>query len=256
MQFGVCAALDKADIIAGAGYDYIELSVAGDLVPDEDGMAWSAKRAAILAMPLPVHAFNSFVRRGRITGDNVDFPSLRRYVETALRRAQEVGGETIVFGSGGARRVPDGFNPAIAAKQIRDFLQMCAEISERSGVTIAIEPLNTKECNILTSVAKAAAFALPLNHKGVQILADTYHMEAENEPLQNIVEFAEIIAHVHTADTDRRTPGTGTYSHQALFAALKEANYDSRLSIECNWEDLAAQAAPALAHLKAAYQAV
>jgi Sugar phosphate isomerases/epimerases len=253
MRFGVCAGIEKAPLVAGAGYDYIELSVAGDLVPEESEAAWTEKRRAIEAMPLPVEAFNSFVRKGKITGPEADFARLKRYVDVATERAAQVGGKILVFGSGGARNVPEGFPREQAEQQIVSFLNLCADASERTGVVVVIEPLNRTESNILNTVAEGAEYVRKVARPGVRNLADTYHMEHDGEPLQAITKFAEVLAHTHTADTDRRAPGTGIYDHVALFRALRDARYDARLSIECGWEDFAAQVGPALEHLKKAH---
>ena len=251
MRFGVCAGIETAEALAEAGYDYIELSVAGDLIPDEDGAAWAEKRKLIAAMPLLPEAYNSFVRHGKIVGPNADFARLRRYVGTALTRAAETGGAIVVFGSGGARQIPDGFPQAEADQQMRDFLSLCGEASAQTGVVVVIEPLCRAECNNINLVSEGAGWAREIGLVGVRNLADTYHMERENEPLAAIMEGADVLAHVHTADTGRLAPGTGTYDHPALFAALKSANYDARLSIECNWNGkFAEQIGPALEHLK------
>ena len=251
MRFGVCAGIETAEALAEAGYDYIELSVAGDLVPEEDSEAWAEKRKASAAMPLLPEAYNSFVRSGKIVGPDADFERLRRYVHTALTRAAEVGGAVIVFGSGGARQIPDGFPKAETDRQLRDFLNLCGEASAKTGVVVVIEPLCKAECNNINLVSEGAKWARTMGLPGVRNLADTYHMEMENEPLSAILESADVLAHVHTADTGRLAPGTGTYDHAALFAALKSANYDARLSIECNWNGkFAEQIGPALEHLK------
>ena len=251
MRFGVCAGIESAATLAEAGYDYIELSVAGDLLPDEDGAAWIEKRRAIEVMPLQAEAFNSFARSGKIVGPDADLERLRRYVGTALDRAAQIGGAIIVFGSGGARQIPDGFPQAEANRQMREFLEVCAEASERTGVVVVIEPLCRAECNFINFVCEGAEWAREIGRPGVRNLADTYHMAREAEPLEAIVVGADVLAHVHTADTGRFAPGTGTYDHAALFAALRRANYDARLSIECNWNGkFAEQIRPALEHLK------
>jgi len=127
MRFGVCAGVSQAGLLAAAGYDYIELSVAGDLIPDEDEAAWNEKRRAIEAMPLVPEAYNSFVRTGKITGPEADPARLERYAHTALARAAQVGGKVIVFGSGGARNVPEGYNRERAEEEIVRFLGYCAD---------------------------------------------------------------------------------------------------------------------------------
>ena len=200
-------------------------------------------------------AFNVFITAAKITGPTADPAVLEPYVHTLLQRAALVGGKIVVFGSGGARNVPDGFSRADAEAQIRQFLGWCADASDATGVVVAIEPLNHEESNILNTVAEGANYARALGRPGVRDLADTYHMEKDGEPIDAIVAAADVLAHTHTADTGRRAPGTGVYDHVALFRALREANFDARLSIECSWENFDEQVGPALAHLRAAHLA-
>lgn len=252
MRLGICAGIDQAPWLADAGCDFIELSVAGDLMPDQDDDTWAPRRRAIESLPLPVEAFNSFVRSLRIVGPEPDTDALRAYVDTALARAAQVGGRVVVFGSAGARNVPDGFPRERALRQIADFLGVCADAAERTGVTVAIEPLCRAESNILNTVADGARMARQVGRAGVRNLADTYHMERENDPLSEIVAHADTIAHVHTADTGREAPGTGSYDHAALFRTLRQVGYDQRVSVECRWKDIGAQAAVAMEHLRRA----
>ncbi len=257
MKLGVCAEANHARILADAGADFIELGVSGALAPLGDESAWAEMRSEFLALPLPPETFNVFLPGTlRLTGEAgqlADHETVRQYVFTALRRAREIGGEVIVFGSGGARRVPDGFAKERAAEQIRDFLRVCAEASAETGVVIAIEPLNRGECNIINTVAEAVTeYAAVLDHPGIRVLADTYHMERENEPVSVIAEYAPFIAHVHTADTGRVAPGQGEYDHVALFRTLRAAGYAGRLSVEATFKDLPGEIGVSIRHLRAA----
>lgn len=254
IRYGVCCALRHAPAVKEAGYDYIELTVAGDLVPDEGENAWAEKRRAIEAMPVVAEAFNSFIRTGKITGPEADFDRLRRYVDTALDRAAQVGGKIIVFGSGGARTVPEGFPREEAERQIVRFLNLCADAAERTGVVVVVEPLNREESNILNTVAEGARFVQAVNRPGVRNLADTYHMEKDGEPIGDVAKYGAVLTHTHTADTGRFAPGTGSYDHAAFFRELRRAGYAGRLSIECSWRDFDAELGPALAHLLRAWE--
>lgn len=253
MRYGVCTGVGNAELLHCAGYDYIELSVAGDLMPDASEAEWTEKRRAIDAMPLRPEAFNSLVRTGKVVGPDADWERLRRYLDTACRRAALVGGKILVFGSGGARNIPDGYGREQAEEDLRRFLTLCADAGETHGVTVVIEPLNRAESNVINRVSDGATLARTLGRAGVRNLADTYHMEKDDEPLSAILDSADVLAHVHTADTGRAAPGTGTYDHAALSRTLRAANYDDRLSIECSWSDLPTQAEGALQHLKTAY---
>jgi sugar phosphate isomerase/epimerase len=255
MRYGVCAGIEKAPLLFDAGYDYIELSVAGDLIPDDDDAAWATKRAAIRAMPLVAEAFNSFVRTGKIVGPEADRDRLRRYVDTALSRAAEVGGRIIVFGSGGARQIPDGWPAETAGRQLIDFLHLCADASASTGVAVVIEPLCRVECNVLNTVAEGAALARTIGRAGVANLADTYHMAQNGESVDEIAAHADVLAHVHTATAPRRAPGTDDTDFVAIFRALRQAGYDGRVSIECGWGDMATEAPGALTTLRAAHAA-
>lgn len=254
MRFGVCTGIELAPLLAEVGYDYIELGVASDLIPDEDEEAWTEKRRQIQAMPLRPEAFISFVRTGKIVGPAADPVRLRRYVHTALRRAAEVGGQVVVFGSGGARQIPEGFARTDADQQILDFLGYCADAADETGVVVAIEPLCREECNLINLVSEGAELARKLDRPGVRNLADTFHMEKENEPVSVIVKTADVLAHVHTANSGRGAPGTGIYDHVEFFRALRAAHYNAHVAIECNWRNnFEAQVGPSLEHLKAAY---
>ncbi len=257
MKFGVCAEISAAATLVDAGYDYIELSVAGDLIPDSDAAAWAEKRRAIEQMPLLPEAFNSFVRAHKIVGPQADPERLRKYIQTSMRRASEVGGKIIVLGSGGARKIPDDFPRTKAIAQFLAFLALCADNYADTDVTIVIEPLEKSETNLIHLVSEGADFARQIDRPGVRCLADTFHMEREEEELKAIVDAADTLAHVHTADTGRLAPGTGTYDHTALFRTLRAAHYDARLSIEGTiGDDFAEQVRRSLHHLKAAYAAV
>ncbi len=258
MRFGVCTGIDKATLLAEAGCDYVELSVSNDLVPEADGETWDAKRRAIKAMPLVPEAFNVLIGKGKITGPEADFDRLTRYLNTALERAADVGGKIVVFGSGGARRVPDGFSFDEAEQQILRFLHLCADASDKTGVVVVIEPLNRGESNIINSVADGARLARLVNRPGLKNLADTYHMEVEKEPLSDISANADVLSHTHTADVDRHAPVVNQYDYVALFRELLKAGYagrpDARISIECSWKDFATEVGPSVAVVKKAWE--
>ena len=257
MKIGVCAGADKAQILADAGAEFIELGVSNAISPLSEESEWTEKQKVFLALPISTETFNVFLPGNlRITGASeqlADKDTVRHYVFNALRRVRGIGGKVIVFGSGGARRVSDGFSREQAAEQIRDFLRLCAEASEETGVVIAIEPLNQGECNIINTVAEAVTeYAGILNHPGIRVLADTYHMEIENEPISVIQEYAPFIAHVHTADTKRVVPGQGVYDHVALFRLLNDINYTGRVSVEANFTNIESQIAGVMNHLREA----
>jgi sugar phosphate isomerase/epimerase len=151
-----------------------------------------------------------------------------------IRRAQQVGITRLVFGSGGARNVPDGFDRKKAVSQITAFARMSAELAALHGVTIVIEPLNKGECNIINSVAEGMEYVKAVNNPAFQCLVDSYHFWLEDEPLENLKAAMPWIKHVHLADkVGRVAPGlSGQSDYKPFFKVLKDGGYDGTISFE------------------------
>ena len=251
MKLGICTEPETFQS-APAGLDYLEVGVQNVLVPQEDQAKFRVSLEAVKACPVPVEAANCFLPASlKSTGPEVDQAALDAYVRTAMARANQVGIEIIVFGSGGSRRVPDGFDRAAATEQLAGHLKRWGAIAAECGVTIVVEPLRKEECNIITSVGEGADLVRRVGHVNVRLLADTYHMACDDDPSESIVEAGDLIAHVHCAEKqDRAAPGTHGEDLSPYWRALMAAGYTGRVSVECRWDDLPRQAAGVLAALK------
>ena len=187
-----------------------------------------------------------------MVGNTVDFPRLSHYVETACRRANEIGGEVIVYGSSGSRNIEEGYSRERALAQIAEFLDMAADHAENHNMTIVIEPICLREGNILRTVADGVAMAKRVNRNGIKALADLYHIWQEEEPMQNIIDAAEWLAHVHIAEPVKRSyPGNDDFDFTDFFTALQKAGYDGRVSCECKFDNFDDNIEVALKTMKA-----
>lgn len=234
MQFGVCGDLDMAAAAARASYDYAEWNVGALLKPRESLATFRASRAAVRADALPFPVANGFVPGDlKITGPAVDDAALKLFVTTAMERAEEAGVEVIVFGSGGARRIPDGFDPRSAHEQLVAFCRMVAPVAQTHGVTVVVEPLNRAECNVLTTVDECARLVREVAHPAIRLLVDAYHLMRDDDSCEDIVRHADLLAHVHIAtEQNRRAPGAEPCDFARVFEALAKAQYTGRVSIE------------------------
>lgn len=250
MRIGCCCNIEDAPIAHAAGFDFIECKVTS-LLPEESDEAVATIIAQHQASPLPIAAFNVFLPRDlKIVGPEVDSARVGRYIDNGLGRVNQIGGEIIVFGSGAARAIPDGFPEQEAQKQTVSFLQRVADAADRHGITVVIEPLNRKETNTIFTVDEGVELARAVNRPSIQVLADFYHMDEEQEPLTHLLEYAAWIKHVHVADTERRAPGTGQYPYAAFADYLRQTGYSGMVSVECRWLDFAAEARPAVEFLR------
>lgn len=250
---GACAGLSRAGALAREGGAYIEISCAGNLIPDRPESEFTAKLEQIKNAPVPVRRANGFLPgKLQCTGPDADHEAVLNYAELAFERASRAGIETITFGSSGARTLPEGFPPAEARLQFVATLARMAPLAEKWGVTVAVEPLRRAETNFINRVSEALLLVRAVDHPRVRITADIYHMLVEEDPPESIVQAGAYIHHVHIAEKDGRTaPGVKGDDFRPYLRALSRIGYSGDISIECRWSDFDAQLAPALAALRA-----
>ena len=191
-----------------------------------------------------------------MTGPEAKPEEQRAYLERAFSRAHALGVETVVFGSGGARRVPEGFSHVTAWRQIADFLRLVGEYGEKYQINTAIEPLRRKECNIINLVSEGTLLSALVNHPRVGVLGDTFHMLCGSEPWAALEYAGEKLLHVHISHPlpdlsgrDFPAPGDGC-DYAEIFQALKRMGYQGDVSLEAGYKDLEKDGAAAIACLR------
>jgi sugar phosphate isomerase/epimerase len=198
-----------------------------------------------------ISCVNFFPRHLKLVGTELKHAEALVWADSALRRAELLGIPYIVFGSGGARRVPDGFDKQEATAQFIAFCKQLAPVAEKYHVTVLVEPLNTGETNLINSLAEGAQIVEAVNQPNIRMVCDIYHMLRDNEPASEIVKYIQYIRHCHIAEKeDRTSPGVKKDDFSAYFNALKEAKYKGCVSIECHWKDLNNELKPALEYLQ------
>ncbi len=234
MNIGICSGPADAARWQTAGYDFIEVNVQGPLKPLAPDAEFAPELAAIRAAALPARAANCFIPGNlKITGPQVDFATLTRYVTTAMARAEAAGIRTIVFGSGGARAIPDGFDRAAAYRQLLDFGRMVGPLAAPHGVTVVVEPLNRAECNVFNDLSECAAYVREVNHPNVQLLVDSFHWAKENNTVQDILAAGPLLRHVHIATYRTRIfPGAEECDFRPFLQALRTIGYTGDISLE------------------------
>lgn len=237
IKLGVCTGMENAKALAQAGFDYIETSLSAVAAMSEEDFQQAEK--ALLESGLSCEAMNVMML-GEIplTGPQADVSRAGEYLSRAFSRAQKLGTEVIVFGSGTSRQVPENFPHEKAFRQLGDFLTLADGLARENGLRIAIEPLRYQECNILHFVSEALILASLLRLPHVGVLGDTYHMAAGNESFSSLAEAGELLWHVHMARPQNRAypsrqdPRQDREAYAALFSTLRAMDYEGRVSVE------------------------
>lgn len=254
-SFGSVNPLPAVKTIASLGFDYIEpgLSQTVALTPD----ALASARANVTGAMIHVETMNWFMPGTdiKLTGPEVDGNKIREYLEKSLALAESFGAKVIVFGSPGARTVPEGFPKEKAWEQLKEFLRTCGDViqSRRYGMVIGIEALRKPETNIVNSVAEALKLAREVNHPKIRIIVDFYHLAFEHEDPAVILDARDMIVHTQIADPKERTfpmAGADEQLYAPFFKNLQAIGYRGRISIEANSNDLEKDARASLAFLK------
>ena len=255
VRVGYCTGLKNLEAAKAAGFEYVELStteIAG--LSDAD---FEAAAARIKELGIATPAANLFLPGTlKVTGPQIDPEAQMAHVRKAFARLAKLGTEVVVFGSGGARRVPDGFAKEEAFKQLVDFGKRAAREARANGITIAIEPLRKQETNIINSAAEGLELVNAIGDANFQLMIDFYHLASEQEDPSIVLRARDHIRHLHVANpTGRVFPQKWEeFDYAPFFANLRAIGYDKRISVEGSTTDLAAQAPPAIALLHKAFE--
>lgn len=251
MEIGLCVGFDAVKDVAKLGYDYAELPLAPIAALSEE--AFVQLRADIEAAGVAVPCFNVlFPQSIALVESTTGAAEIETYLHGAFARAQALGGQTVVLGSGKSRTRPEGMSYGEAFRRLVERTRLIGEVAARYGITIVIEPLNRTETNTINCMAEGAALAAATNHPNVQLLADFYHVRIDGEPVTDIVRLTGV-AHTHVAAKEGRLfprPGDGE-AYDTFFAQLKQSGYTGRMSVEGRAEDFANDAVAALQLLRA-----
>lgn len=238
MKIGICTSADQILKMEAMGFDYIEPAAAALASMTEE--AFLKARALVEAAGICCEAFNVlFPGDIKLVGPDVSEEKIAAYLEHAFSRVQALGGEVVVFGSGGARKIPVGWDGDQAITQLISAARLVGDAASQHGLIIAMEPLNKGETNNLNSVAEGIAFVKKVNHPNVQLLADFYHMQVEREPMEVLKETEGLLRHTHIANSHGRVYPLheSEDSYAEFISNLKAAGYSGRMSVEAGTQD-------------------
>jgi sugar phosphate isomerase/epimerase len=238
-------------LFAKMGFDYIELPLAQ--VTDLPQEKFNELLRLVRTGGIPVEACNNFFPASiRLTGEDANPEIIAEYVKAATERAAAMGAKIIVLGSSGAKNIPPGFPHEKAVEQLKELLIQLDKTMAPLEITVALEPLNKKESNFITTASEGLELVQDLSLGNVKLLIDYYHLRMEDEDPAVINEAGPDLRHLHIASKEGRLfpkPGDGE-NYGLFFARLKAIGYDGRVSVEAYSQDLAADGAASLKLLR------
>jgi sugar phosphate isomerase/epimerase len=202
------------DVMIGEGLEFV-------------GLHW------LLVVPFPVHVTTpDLALRER------SWQYVRGLIDLCadLAPAADAGpgsGGIMVFGSPKQRGTSGGVTSAEAVRNYTAGLAGIAQHAEDRNVTILVEALPHSQCDVIHTLAEAAAVVREINSPAVATMFDVHNSEDETEPHDALIQkYFDIIHHVHTNEMNGGHPGTGNYDLAPVFAMLKKLSYKGWVSVE------------------------
>ncbi len=233
-SLGIVSSLEQDSLVYASGFRMLGESVGRMLSPSLSEEQFKLNLARIKKAKCKVMICNIFISgKMKIAGPDVEESKVLGYADTVFSRAKRAGVRFIVLGSGGARRIPEGYD---VQKAQADFAVLCrklAMVAGKYGIMIALESLEATETNFLITLKSAAEVVRAVNHPNFKLNADIFHMMREGEGPQSIVDAADVLVYCEIAEKQKRSfPGVMGDDFKPYLRALRKANFKGYIFIE------------------------
>ncbi len=224
--------------IKGLGFDFVEL-----LVPEpDDDLDVGALCQALTDNDLGVLLAARVNAERSIT--SVD-PMARQhgidYLKTCIEAAATLGADIVGGPLFGGPLVFAGVRPSPIDETERrarfdrcvDGLSTAANEAVKTGIRLALEPLNRFETDIISTVSQAIEVVDYVDSPGLGLLLDSFHMNIEERSISDAVRTAgDRIIHFQANENHRGFPGTGHLPWNEITQALHDVGYKGPVSLE------------------------
>ena len=247
MRYGVSFHLglsQQVKMAKDAGFDYVECGF-WHLSRADDEM-FQAYRQALEDSDIRCEAANCFIPGDlKIIGTDYAREEMTQFIENGFRRGAEIGLKVVVFGSGGARALPENVPFDEGFLQLGAFLRdVVSPLAAQYGITAVIEPLRKNETNMIHTLDEGVMLAALSGCKNISCLADVYHMWGAGETFDDIRRLKSCIRHGHISnpetpdlDAKRTFPlDRDEFDYKGFVDALTDAGCP-RCSIEAHCYD-------------------
>lgn len=121
-------------------------------------------------------------------------------------------------------------------KRAADVHRPLADLAQKAGIALAIEPLNRFESYFLNTMEQANAYVKLVGHPNFKTMFDTFHTNIEEkDPLGALNKHFGIVSHIHISANDRGVPGkthNAANLIQPVVELAKKKKFKGYLTIE------------------------
>jgi len=151
-----------------------------------------------------------------------------------------MGGSYLVHGSPKQRSTPEGSTKEQAIARVTDVFARVAPAAQQHGVAYCIEPLSTRETDVINTVADAVRIVDEIGSPNLKTMIDCSAAgQVEKEPIPALIErWVESghVAHIQVNDPNRRAPGQGDMHFGPVLDAIarveQKGHYKGVVAVE------------------------
>lgn len=137
-------------------------------------------------------------------------------------------------------------------RAVTNLFKVCV-MAQAHGLSIALEPLNRFESDMINTAEDVLRLVNDINHPAALVMLDGFHMSIEEHDIEKaITSTGQKLIHLQVSENYRGTPGTGLTPWPSLKRGLDNIRYRGAVTIEsftpeikelagavCIWKNLA-----------------
>jgi hydroxypyruvate isomerase len=219
----------QLQMVADAGYTGAEVGSEYQKWTPEDWKRNLAKKEALgITIDSAVPGRNALADHSRRTALHDDLLK-------AIPGAKDLGCKQFIYT---AYNTVPGQSPAEQRAAIVDTLKYAADLLEKDGFEIVLEPIDLLEHKeeAVISVAEAFEITRLVGSPRVKVLYDFYHEQRQaGNLIEKLTKNIDQVGLVHIADVPgRHQPGTGEVNYINIYKELARLHYDRTICMEFN----------------------
>lgn len=138
----------------------------------------------------------------------------------------DLGGKVLVFGSPSQRDLLPGVTYQKALEHAKEVFLRTVPVLEKTGVTLAVEPLAPATTTFLRTAREANELIDLVESWYCQLILDCRAMSSEKTPIPDLIRANHLrLVHFHANDPNSQGPGFGRLDFVPILEALRDIGY-------------------------------
>jgi D-psicose/D-tagatose/L-ribulose 3-epimerase len=224
--------VDQFDRAKEMGFDLIEVCIEDPSRLTADALVGASERTG-----LPVSICGAFGPDRDVSHEDA---AMRRkgidYIKLCVDYAEKVGSPHVagpMYSATGKTRLLSPEERTQQRTWAAESLREAADYAAEKGVSLAIEPLNRFETDLVNTVEQGLELLDLIGADNAGFMLDTFHMNIEEKSTGDAIRAAgKKVFHFQVSENDRGTPGSGSVAWREVWAALEDIDYRGPIVIE------------------------